>query len=400
MRVCAADGSKKDHRLALENAGCGSCSQPLLYVYDNKCILRVLDADSDLLRNPWKRTNALHKDTFQKWLHGIFVDPELNKNKSAAKKDAMLFRPGDVLLMFDGRSPKAHNNMTSELNKCLKGSEKSLNLPARPWTVVRRMYHGQEFRSGGGLYSKRSTSLNAKSAEPLENLLVLKSKDKQATRDGAAESFGGSGHIADNNMRAWADIGMKSEESQKLTSVSFSTYTSMLGPRASEPGDGKEANDETDSEAENEEQPKDAGIFISPWESNVEDIALSYRLYRPENGQVVILTPGSGESALAAVRERMRAIVFCETETQKQAIFQMLLLKITFAMISGNSPGFSLGRRVLSRAASLNGQEPAPPQVQAAPPPEEVATDSEQQKAAVDDASDGSGWQDSENEES
>ena len=351
----------------LQEAGCGQ-GPPRVYIYDAKAHVRVVTTDSDLRANPWKRSVALDITSTKNWLHALFVDPATVKKSS--EKQPVLMRKTDLLMLYDGRSQRSFAAMSSEIGKIMPHVSKELELPSRHYTLVRRMYHNKEFRDSRSLYATRSSSLNAKSAEPLEIVFSKTLKLALRSQEDIAGQTTGSGRIEDNRCRAWSDLAMKAEESQLLSQVSFPVYESMLGSRAgggdkggdslhSAVGDADEDSDNGDAAAA--QVPPEARMFVCPWEAHEDDMALAYHLCRPEHGRLVILTPGSGESALAAVRAKIHATLLCENGAHKQVVFQTILLKIVVAMISGNSPGFSLGRRVLSRVKSLNGDDSVEP---------------------------------------
>ncbi|CAE7513458.1 unnamed protein product [Symbiodinium necroappetens] len=358
-------------------------------VYDVKCRLHIKD---DLLVNPWRRPTPLNSAEFKQWLAAFWLDPKVPASGPP------LFRSNDVFVAMDGRSPTNSEAMQKQLTSVLKGVE---NMPKRLLTVLRRAYTNSEFAVGGYAAPKRKCSLNPQAPDPLENAFIVVSKEFVLKhRDSSMPTV-----VADNFSRGWQGMDMKSRTDHGFATVTPAVYHSLLKKT-----DGDETGDTTKTEegrplmgsdeppaaadgaAEDEEDAKSKQTFpIAPWENSEQHSQLLVDLYKYEPAKALIKTDPrivsiepSVSLATACCRKHMLITMFTESERHKQAVFQSLMMRITYEIMTGRADGFVMRRRLLTRENSLSGSESQRP-----PLPSPSAASVEQSQDAQDSAADG-----------
>ena len=313
-------------------------------------------------------------------------------------KTECLFKPNDLVLIYDGRSPGNFEIMTKALGKTLKGLD---GLPKRLWTVCRRFFSNAEFTSGGYAAPKRCQSLSPQLPDPLENMILICSKDyRMDFKESPCSDI-----VCNNRSRGWGGLCMKSRECFECGLVTVEKYKEMAGaPR------GEAAADDLAAflEEEEAEEPLPAvetkkNVNPAPWENSETDYDLALTLYQTsglgprQRTRVVGFEAGGGSLAMCCVRRKQACTLFVNNEVHKRVVWQTCLLQIACEVIQQKNNGFTMKKgRVLTREGSLTGQEPARSEVNVASEaptpsaPASVAADAQDQDTPDDSSSDSS----------
>ena len=127
------------------------------------------------------------------------------------QKDEPLFRPNDMMLVYDGRSPSNFDSISKAITNTLSQKEVTDTMPRRRYTVVRRAFTNTEFMKDGYLAPRRKSSLNPKTPDPLENLVLILPKTFEFEyRESPNPSI-----VVDNFSRGWGSLSMKMDSEQE-----------------------------------------------------------------------------------------------------------------------------------------------------------------------------------------
>ena len=257
---------------------------------------------------------------------------ELRKDKATP-----LFRSQDVFVAMDGRSPTNSDAICKANTGVLKAVD---SMPKRLFTVLRRSYTNIEFAKGGDAAPKRKSSLHPQAPDPLENAYIIVTKEfVMPHRESPVPAV-----VLDNLCRGWQGMDMKSRMDHGFTMVSPSVHQSLQNA------------DEKDNEFE--VKTEDGRSLMPPAKGDGEDNA--------EAGQAPLQGEVQDEGGNAAKPDNVPLAPWENSELHsayrhKQLIWQALMLRITFEIMSGCADGFIMRSRILSRENSLTGSESRPP---------------------------------------
>lgn len=275
-------------------------------------------------------------------------------------------------MAMDGRSPTNSDAMQKHLTSVLKGVE---NMPKRLLTVLRRAYTNSEFAVGGYAAPKRKSSLHPQAPDPLENAFIIVTKDfVLKPRDSSLPSV-----VINNYSRGWQGMDMKSRVDHSFATITPAVYHSLFKKTSTEEAgettkteEGRSLMDSDEPPSataagavEDEEDAKTKQTFpIAPWENSEQHSQLLVELYKYEPATALIKTQprvvsieASISLATACCRKHMCITMFVESERHKQAVFQSLVMRISYEIMTGRADGFVMRRRLLTRENSLSGSE-------------------------------------------
>ena len=286
-------------------------------------------------------------------------------------------------MAMDGRSPTNSDAICKAITGVLKAVD---SMPKRLFTVLRRSYTNIEFAKGGYAAPKRKSSLHPQAPDPLENAYIIVTKEfVMPHRESPVPAV-----VLDNFCRGWQGMDMKSRMDHGFTMVSPSVHQSLQNAdeKDNEPevktedgrslmspakGDGEDNAEAGQAPLQGEVQDeggnaaKPDNVPLAPWENSELHSALLIDLYKGDEGvgnlrqpRVVVLE-ASLSLGIAACRKHMRTTMYVVSDRHKQLIWQALMLRITFEIMSGCADGFIMRSRILSRENSLTGSESRPP---------------------------------------
>ncbi|CAE7650938.1 unnamed protein product [Symbiodinium sp. CCMP2592] len=242
---------------------------------------------------------------------------------------------------------------------------------------------------------------------PLENAFIIVTKDFVLKhRDSSMPTV-----VSDNYSRGWQAMDMKSRIDHDFATVAPAVYeclmkkASVTADDSAETTNTEEGRSLMDSDepqpppataagaAEDEAAAKSKQTFpIAPWENSEQHSQLLVDLYKYEPANALIKTQPRVVSiepsislATACCRKHICVTMFVESERHKEAVFQSLIMRISYEIMSGRADGFVMRKRLLTRENSLSGSESQRPPL---PSPSAVSVDPSQE--AQDSVADGS----------
>jgi hypothetical protein len=344
---------------------CLNIADEMVYVVDAKSFFNRPCASNKALASPLPLPFLRH---ILEWLFG-----------DRTKEDRPgVFKEGDVLLFFDGRSTTNAANFAKLIQKLFKGNPK---LRQRCQTTVRLFYHNREFSDDGAKAPKfRRVHFHSGLPEPLENLKVVLHKDTQLPRRGRRFLD----LPGDTSSRGVANLAIRTPEEIALSSLSIEAAESILasgkGTLGQKADDGQNASEADGFEFECElsageqdplkgEEKSDGETRVLqplcclPWEGPEVQFREWLNLFAvgPKGGKKAVLdvSVGTGVAAVAACREQHRYLGLVSCETHRAVVRDSIRLHIVMDLILNRRDGFQLAR-FLSRARSLGAGESDP----------------------------------------